>query len=178
MPHEAKFFEMLGQEVLPLDGFGYNEEVRVIVTFQIPDKVCPFLRNNKCSIYFFRPWSCRAYPITMPAIVTPSICTENGIYCLQTQARALLSFDERCPFSHYLVKQYPYGEEITEALARKHGFREERKYAWKIADHLVHYARIYRQGFRYDLETNEWFKIYDVDDPVYYKMTPYHFIRV
>jgi len=63
-PEEKRRLEILGgrrgvsPHFLPLTWNGYK-----VTLYQFADKVCPFLRNNRCSIYEWRPLACRMYPV-------------------------------------------------------------------------------------------------------------------
>jgi len=63
-PKEKRRLEILGgrrgvnPHLLPLTWNGYK-----VTLYQFADKVCPFLKNNRCSIYEWRPLACRMYPV-------------------------------------------------------------------------------------------------------------------
>ena len=63
-PEEKRRLEILARHrgikvhFLPLTWNGFR-----VTLYQFADKVCPFLRNNRCSIYQHRPLACRMYPL-------------------------------------------------------------------------------------------------------------------
>jgi len=63
-PEEKRRLETLARRqginvhFLPLTWNGFK-----VTLYQFADKICPFLRNNRCSIYRWRPLACRMYPV-------------------------------------------------------------------------------------------------------------------
>jgi len=63
-PEEKRRLETLARRrginvhFLPLTWNGFK-----VTLYQFADEVCPFLRNNRCSIYQWRPLACRMYPV-------------------------------------------------------------------------------------------------------------------
>jgi len=63
-PEEKRRLETLARRrgvnvhFMPLTWNGFK-----VTLYQFADKVCPFLRNNRCSIYQWRPLACRMYPV-------------------------------------------------------------------------------------------------------------------
>ena len=64
MPAEKERLELLASRrcvsthFMPLTRVGNK-----VTTWQFADEVCPFLENNRCKIYEWRPLLCRMYPL-------------------------------------------------------------------------------------------------------------------
>jgi len=63
-PEEKRRLEVLGRRrgvtphFLPLTWNGQK-----VTLYQFADEICPFLKNNRCSIYEWRPLACCMYPV-------------------------------------------------------------------------------------------------------------------
>ena len=74
LPWEAKKLEKLAKklglkvDIKPQMGFGTKGRSRprpkIIGTYQLANRRCPFLRKKKCRIYSQRPLVCKSYPIS------------------------------------------------------------------------------------------------------------------
>jgi Fe-S-cluster containining protein len=98
-PKEAKKLRRLAEKrnlkltIYPQQGFTYEHKKTIkpdiIYSYQIADKVCPFLieEKNRCSIYEDRPSACRAFPVltTIPVINLIPECNWVKQYCSSEQ---------------------------------------------------------------------------------------------
>lgn len=83
----------------------------VILKMNEPDKRCPFVGKDGCSVYADRPWACRMYPLDMNDDGTFSLITDPS-HCLG------LEEGEKSRIANWLVEQgLPIYDEMNQLFS-------------------------------------------------------------
>ena len=111
LPEEVSLFpEALIKPCLAIGTFPQDRKF-IILTFQLTEMVCPYLKDKKCMIYNKRPVSCRAYPVVdrpkEPGLGLASECTEYIALKKQFGAK----FELNIP-NEYLIAHRFMGERV------------------------------------------------------------------
>jgi len=75
-PEETSFFPQ--KHIFPSIGIGHYGRSKKIIRYQFGLNICPFLQDQRCTIYDRRPLACRAYPFEIEKAEPPRVYVDDN----------------------------------------------------------------------------------------------------
>lgn len=133
-----------------------------------PEKRCPFVTAEGCSVYDARPWACRMYPVGMalpPA--RPGVTPEPTYFLFEDDF-----CEGRCTDRSWTVERWERDQGLREREELEAGFRELVGHPWFIGGrqldprrvHLFYMAAYDLDTFREFIFSTSFVRRFDLDD--------------
>ena len=136
-PEETGLFPQ--EHIFPSTGIGHYGRPKKIITYQLNLNTCPYLQEQRCTIYDRRPLACRAYPFEMEKVEPMRILIDENCRW----------FKEKVVAKGLTKKVLTYRKKIIA--------REEYEACWKLFQHGREFIES-KNKWWFDLSRKAWFQ--------------------